>query len=741
MLFKASMLLLLGAAASVYAAQESSSYRLNDISASPYAFTITNTADKTTIVSNTGILTGATNTSMTASPKNSQDTKITTRFITPSILHVHTDSTISSGIRFTGAQFSTNPNANHYGVWSYPFNHSIINAEIAFDLKGLQGNDGINYASARAPYFISSTGYAVYADTQAMGSYSFSNERQMVEFRFNATELDYYIILPEVNGEAEAEAQPDFKSLLTQYASLTDTSPLWSPRAYGPMFWHNDFQRESAFPEGVSNAQEFVGDVVDKLAANRVRASAVMVDRPYGTGDEGWGNYDFDPEYWPDVKGLVSDVAKKGLDFQTWVANRAVPGSELFNTSASNGWLFPDIQNELQPGVALNLSIPAAYTYLQDAMKFLPDLGIKGYKIDRGDENEMPIWEENVQTYLFHKLMYQSQAAHWDGAGANRPTGFYNFARSVNDRSRRYTGVWGADPAGNENGLLQSIRQGIRSGLLGFPMWGSDCGGYTRRVGTGTPAKELWARWMWFSAFSPVYELMLYEESIPWYDYSADLMAVLRETTQVHHELIPFIQSYMFRATNDGLPVIRALFLEAPSDEGVWDADESYFFGEEFLVAPITRNNGEKSVYFPKGSKYLEYFGKHDVYEGGSEEMFKLDINSVPVFVREGAIVPRGDLYQSNNQWDRDWTPWLDIEVYPSYNVESSKFQYFDEKNGRSVDIWMETNKRKKTLCISYGALGTPGELQIYVKGGPQKFKLASRGGNECVRNVDLLFD
>ncbi|KAL3444049.1 glycosyl hydrolases family 31-domain-containing protein [Aspergillus insuetus] len=702
------------------------------------------TASNTTIVSNTGILTGATNTSMTAAPKTSHDTKIRTQFITPSILHVrvhvHTESTAGSGpgLSFTGAQFSTTPGAKHYGVWSYPFNASITNAEIAFDLKGLQGNDGINYASARAPFFISSAGYAVYANTQAMGSYSFSDELGTVGFRFNATALDYYIILPEViSGEGA------FKSLLTQYASLTDTSPLWSPRAYGPMFWHNDFQRQSAFPEGVGNAQEFVGDVVDQLAANRVRASTLMVDRPYGTGEEGWGNYDFDPAYWPDIQGLVRDVADKGLDFQTWVANRAVPGSRLFNTSASNNWLFPDIQNKLQPGVALNLSIPAAYSYLQDSMNFLPELGIKGYKIDRGDENEMPIWEENVQTYLFHKLMYEGQVAHWSGAARDnrRPAGFYSFARSVNDRSRRYTGVWGADPASTESGLVQSIRQGIRSGLLGFPMWGSDCGGYTRKIGTGVPGEELWARWMWFSAFSPVYEVMLYEESIPWYDYSADLMAVLRETARLHHELIPFIQSYMFRATTDGLPVIRALFLEAPSDEGVWDAGESYFFGEEFLVAPITQSTGEKSVYFPRGSKYLEYFGKEDVYEGGSEKVFRLDINSVPVFVREGAIIPRGDLYRFNNRWDRDWKPWLNIEAYPSYNVESSEFRYFDEKSGRPVDIRMETNKTRKSICVSYGGLGTLGELQIHLKGGHHKFKLASRGGKECVWNVDSLFD
>ncbi|RDW76799.1 uncharacterized protein DSM5745_06791 [Aspergillus mulundensis] len=713
------------------------SYSLQVLSSSPYAFAITNSEGEA-VVTNAATLAGKTNTSMTAVSVDSKDTRISTEFITPSIVRVTTSTSTEN---FLCAQFNVSTDAKHYGVWSYPFNRSIINDDIAFDIKGLQGNDGINYASARSPFFIDSSGFAVYADTQAMGSYEFpastSDGQGQISFRFDTTDLTYYIILPRSDGRDK------FKSLLTQYASLTDPSPLWSPRGYGPMFWHNDFQRESAWPEGVSSAQEFVADVVDKLAGEKVRASAIMVDRPYGTGTEGWGNYDFDPAYWPDISGLISDVAEKGLDFQVWVANRAVPASKLHNQSLANDWLFLEAQTPLQQGLALNLSIPETYTYLQQQMNFFPELGVRGYKIDRGDENEMPIHEENRQTYLFHKLMYENQAAYWGGATPTKPAGFYTFARSVHDRSRQYTGVWAADPASTENGLAQSIRHGIRSGLLGFPMWGSDCGGYTRRVGDGRPSKDLWARWMWFSAFSPVYELMLYEGSIPWYDYSDDLMDVLRATAQLHTELIPFIQSYIYRGGRDGLPVIRALFLETPDDDNdqVWRGDQAYFFGAEFLVAPMTADT--RTVYFPGSGndKYLEYFSKRDVYKGGTEHTFTLNTSSVPAFVREGAIVPRGDLYRANNRWDEEWRPWLNVEVYPGYGVEESDFVYFDEGRGRTVDIAMVAEKRSKRVCVEYGALGVQGELRVYLKRDVKRFKLKDRGGKECIRGVETLFE
>lgn len=277
-MFRAALLTALVAAATAPVAQAaSSSYSLHVDSESPYSFTITNPANQP-VVSNTGILAGSTNTSMDAVSTDSDDTSIDVSFTTPTIVRVN----VSSTLGFTGARFSAAKDALNYGVWAHPFNESIVNSNIAFDLKGMQGNDGINYASVRSPFFLSSAGYAVYTDTHAMGSYSFyspssdddegKKNSAEAEFRFNATELVYYIILPQSGG--------DLKSLLTQYAGLTDTSPLWSPRAYGPMFWHNDFERESGFPEGVGNSQEFVQDVVDKLARHRIRASAVMVDRP-----------------------------------------------------------------------------------------------------------------------------------------------------------------------------------------------------------------------------------------------------------------------------------------------------------------------------------------------------------------------------------------------------------------------------------------------------------------------------
>lgn len=179
------------------------------------------------------------------------------------------------------------------------------------------------------------------------------------------------------------------------------------------------------------------------------------------------------------------------------------------------------------------------------------------------------------------------------------------------------------------------------SGLIGFSQWGVDCGGYIR--GTNDPTEELWARWMHFSTFSPVYEIMIGTNHTPWYPpYTSRLVSILKETTNLHNSLIPYIKSYTYQATQTGVPVIRALLLEYPQDPKVYTTTDTYAVGEGFLVAPILNAGGTRSVYFPTGTSYLEYFNKTDVYQGGTTHSILLEWESVPVYVREGAIIPTG---------------------------------------------------------------------------------------------------
>src|SRR6478735_2676058 len=117
------------------------------------------TDGNTTLVNNTAVLAGGQNT--TAEPLKNATEGLAYAFLTPKIAKI----TLNTSNAFHGARFSASESTRFYGVWEYPFNNRIDNANISFELKGVGNNVGVNWSNARAPFFLSSAGYGVYADT------------------------------------------------------------------------------------------------------------------------------------------------------------------------------------------------------------------------------------------------------------------------------------------------------------------------------------------------------------------------------------------------------------------------------------------------------------------------------------------------------------------------------------------------------------------------------------------------
>jgi alpha-D-xyloside xylohydrolase len=333
------------------------------------------------------------------------------------------------------------------------------------------------------------------------------------------------------------------------------------------------------------------------------------------------------------------------------------------------------------------------------------------------------------------QLLYDNMKSTWGESN------FYNFARSAFDRSRSRTGVWNGDSHANFSGLAYSVASGIRAGVIAFSQWGVDCGGYIRS--SGEPTEEVWARWMHFSAWSPVYEIRVGTGATPWYaPYTPRLVSILKETANLHTALFPYIKSLTWEAAQTGIPAIRGLFLEYPADKKVYTTTDAYAFGSAFLVAPIVNPGGTRQVYFPEGAQFLEYFNKTDVYVGETSTDVQLELEYVPVYVREGSIVPTGDIFQGNAKWVENWQPSLDIEVFPSWNVPRSTFEYYDGERtkNRGVPIEMTTNRYSGSVTVEYGALGAPATLLVYGKNSVRKVTLNERGGLVTIDNFQSAF-
>jgi alpha-D-xyloside xylohydrolase len=601
----------------------------------------------------------------------SEPAQVSFTFLTPEVLQVVL--TFKNGVPATIREVFNDQGEHYYGIWEMPFGGNIDDRGADHDFLGIRHQADVNYSSARAPFYVTSKKYGIYVGSTAKGRFSIAQAGR-TSFSFFDTQLKYDIIY----GRSYAD-------ILKRYNAIAGPSMMPPTWAFGSIWWRDDYHEDL---RGVANAQEKVIADADKLRALHIPAGAIWLDRPFGTGDMGWGNMDFDPSF-PDPRKMISDLKDRGMNLLIWIANRA--WNQLLVEGSARGYLY------FGRGSAANMRNPDAYTWFKDKLNEYVRLGVKGYKIDRGEEDELPLADENLNAILFPKMAAE-------GLSDVHGNDYFTFTRNVNDTGRRYTAVWNGDTRSTFTGLEVSLKNALRSGAINFPMWGSDTGGYIR-----VPEKELFARWLEFSAYSPMMEVLLGPKRTIWDDYDEELVGITKTYLTAHHDLIPYTRSFLYQATQTGMPVMRSLIFAYPDDPSLTDTWDEYLYGDNLLVAPVTTAKAEsRSVYLPAG-RWMNYNDKITAYEGGKTVSVAAPLGTIPVFVRQGAIIPRGDIVQLNNNWDANWSPKLHVESFPPASG-SSEFNYF---TGNAVEK-IVASRNGDTLTIQFGDLGVNASLEIY---------------------------
>jgi alpha-D-xyloside xylohydrolase len=599
---------------------------------------------------------------------------------------------------------------HYYGIWGYHFGTTanVDNRGADRDLLGNQSMTGTNYNSARAPFYVTSKKYGIYAESMAKGHYTVAVSSK-TSFNFDSSQLKYNVIYG-----------PTYADVLNRYNSLAGPSvmpPLW---ALDSIWWRDDHHNDWT-AQGVTNSQQLVIKDADNLRLNQIPASAIWIDRPYGTVQGqtskagGWGNMDFDSTF-PNPPQMISDLNARGMKLMLWTANRCY--NQLLTEAKANGYNFAEGTYTDSP--AADLRITNAYNWFKSKLNTFVNMGVKGYKIDRGEEGEQPDSAQNENVYLFHKLSYEGMAAVYGND-------FFMFARNMYDKSRQYIAHWSGDPSADFTGLISSIKIGLRSGAMNFPIYGSDGGGYN-----GTPTKEVFARWLQFNTYSPMMEVLIGPNRTVWTNYDSELITIARSQTQAHHDLIPYIRSYVYKATQTGLPVMRQMILAYPGDTTFYDTWNQYMFGSEMLVAPVTTTGAtNRSVYLPAG-KWLNYNDFTTKYTGPTTITASAPLATIPLFVKEGAIIPRGDILKSNNNWTANWATNLRIEVFPAASGGSS----FDYYTGSAV-LTITSSISSGTVTVQFNDPGTNGKLEVYCNG----YSSVVRNGVTLAVGTDFTYD
>jgi alpha-glucosidase (family GH31 glycosyl hydrolase) len=339
-------------------------------------------------------------------------------------------------------------------------------------------------------------------------------------------------------------------------------------------------------------------------------------------------------------------------------------------------------------------------------------LGIDGWWPDEGDP-------------LDRESRLARNRMHWEGPQLDRPNERpYALHRNGYAGMQKYASfLWSGDVYSTWETLKTHIPIALNTGLSGIPYWGTDIGGF---VPTKEFTAELYVRWFQFGAFCTLFRShgRAWKLRLPWgwntgdtgppeisgYNGSAlpdpselhnqQVEPICRKYLELRYRLLPYLYTCVREACVSGMPVMRALWLQYPDDPIAVARGDEYLWGKDILVAPVTEKGAtSRTVYLPRGGWYDFWSGER--LEAAREISRSVDLTTMPLFVREGAILAFGPLKQYAHEPVND--P-VSLTIYPGkdgsfllYEDDGISFNY---RKGEWMGVQAEWTQAQRSLKL-----------------------------------------
>jgi alpha-glucosidase/alpha-D-xyloside xylohydrolase len=375
--------------------------------------------------------------------------------------------------------------------------------------------------------------------------------------------------------------------------------------------------------------------------------------------------------------------------------------------------------------------------------KPLADLGVDGWWPDQGDDLDPASRLARIRMY------YEGQQQYRPGERV------YALHRNGHAGMQRYAAfLWSGDVLSTWETLKTHVPIGINAGLSGIPFWGTDIGGF---VPTEEYTGELYARWFQFAAFCPLFRShgrdwklhrpwgwnageIGYPETPNYHPRPEELHnpaiePICKRYLELRYQLMPYIYSMAKQTCETGLPMIRALWLHYPDDPLAVARGDEYLFGRDLLVAPVVEKSAEsRTLYLPRGTWYD--FWTAEMHEGGKEITRKVDLDTIPVYVRAGAVLPMGPIKQYVSEVSENPTT---LVVTPGANGKAFLYdddgESFNFRSGEYARLEMRWDDLARRLTVRLASGARPQSI-------PATFEARLLGSNKATRvtfNGDIL--
>jgi alpha-glucosidase (family GH31 glycosyl hydrolase) len=487
------------------------------------------------------------------------------------------------------------------------------------------------------PLLLSSKGYGVLLATSARARFDVAATRQdavTVRVETGALHLD---LIP----------GPDLRAVVGRAARLVGLPPL--PPRWGLGVWKT-----------LIGGQQRVERDLRRLRRDAIPIDAVWV---YDATDDrsgfGWPWQIYQPippGPYPDLRGLIDRLHRQGLKVLGYLNPFVYVGAYGYDEARRRGYLVHDATG--RPIVApwccsrsyswVDFTNPAATAWWQARVGAALDaVGFDGAMQDFGEDlpadarladGQSAALVHNRYPVLFAKAAHQA-------AQAVKPGGAVFFDRSGYLGSQPYTtGRFTGDQVrtwDRESGIGAVVPAMLSGSLSGWPYWGPDIAAYAAHGELAdAEEKELWIRWVQLGALAPVMRDHLGSQTHDpvelWTD--PDTVAVFRAYARLHTAIEPYLYRYAVIAHQRGLPIVRPLFLNYPTEPQTYALDDEYLLGDDLLVAPVlTQGQVVRRLYLPAG-RWSEYWtGRRHRGPGWIE--VDAPLHQIPLLVRREARV------------------------------------------------------------------------------------------------------
>lgn len=583
------------------------------------------------------------------------------------------------------------------------------------------------------PFFVTTANYGVLIDSES--NMIFTSKDNTIRFELDSVkEISYYVFLGD-----------NISELINEYQYITGRASMLPKWVFGYI------QSKERY-----NSQDEILEIMDQFREREIPLDCIVQD--WYSWDEGlWGEKYFNKKRYPNLKNMIDTLHDNEVHFMVSVWPNMSPESENYREFKESGWLLPnsnlyDVFNE-----------EARQLYFEQCQREILDSGSDALWCDNAEPFSDADWngetkrpEEDRYNLVVSDSKKSMEWERLNGYGLAHAKGIYenwrksypekrvvNLTRSGYSSCQKYgTILWSGDITAKWSTMKKQIAEGVKMGYSGMPYWTLDIGGffvvkdkYENRGCNSTSTEPLWfwdgdyndgildpeycelyTRWIQFGTFLPIFRSHGTDTPREPWQFKDEYCEIITRYIKLRYKLMPYIYSLAYKAHSESYIIMRGFAFDFAYDEKSLDTIDEYMFGPSILVAPVTSKSSSldekgsndslaevpqnRKVYLPKGCKWYDFWN-NNVYEGGNEYEILAPIETIPVFVKEGSIIPmsKDQMYANENKGDVE-----EVRVYAGadgcFALYNDSGDGYDFEKGQMSIINMEYSDKNRELII-----------------------------------------